>query len=764
MICAEGNRTVVRSRSVSAAPVLDMSGDPADRPIYVMWTSGSTGEPKAVLVAHRGVTRLIREREFMDIGPRDRLVFASNAMFDAATWEIWASLANGAALVVISSEDLVDARRLRSRFERTGVTCAFVTTSLFNHLVRSDPTMFGALTSVAVGGEPLHPSVMHSVLESGAPPARLINVYGPTECTTYSTWSLIERVPTDALRIPIGGPFIETELAVVDADGRPIHGGEEGELWIAGTGVALGYLGAPPENARFVDTTLDGHRGERWFRTGDLVRRLPDGALDCLGRIDRQVKVHGYRIEPGEIEAAITEHPGVAAAAVVAVRSGSTVSLTGFLVATDPTTVSGSIGIDDNADAEIDPEVILRALRRSLPHYMVPARLMMVDHLPITANGKLDEERLRSLVRGLPVEQEVDAPPVTDPFVEPVEEFVLESARAVIGDPRLGAHDDLWAAGLDSLSAIELLDTINGGDYGRFDTPEFVGLATVAQMARVLREAPVGTGVGTPTSSVVTLNPGGIAPAVFAIPGMGGTSARFTHVARGLGPDQPVMVIGPSGMHRPGPVHRTIEEMAEHVCAEIGARRGDGEVCVLLGYSAGGTVAHEAARRLQERGVTVRLVLLDAVPGVAGGEELARVRPSAASAAGSAEPPSMLVRLRRLGIRGSLRRLAAKLRRARIERRVARFMVDPGPPSFELERYEAFSRIQRSAVERYTPVRSDLRATLIRVDDGPLEDLCAPLFEHLDVHVVGGDHLTMLGATHAPEVVTILRSIIDRDE
>lgn len=184
VITSDGHRTGVLSRDVPDAPVLEMSGDPAERPIYVMWTSGSTGEPKAVVVPHRGVLRLIRERDFMDIGANDRLVFASNSMFDAATWEIWASLGNGAGLVVISPEDLVDAGRLRARFEETGVTRAFITTSLFNHLVRSDPTMFGSLVSVAVGGEPLNPAVMRTVLESGAAPTHLINVYGPTECTT----------------------------------------------------------------------------------------------------------------------------------------------------------------------------------------------------------------------------------------------------------------------------------------------------------------------------------------------------------------------------------------------------------------------------------------------------------------------------------------------------------------------------------------------------------------------------------------------------
>jgi len=745
VIESDGTQIIVRTREVDAAPLLDMSGDPAERPIYVMWTSGSTGEPKAVVVPHRGVVRLIRDRDFMDIGPSDRMVFASNAMFDAATWEIWASLANGAGLVVISPDDLVDARRLRARFEQTGVTRTFLTTSLFNHLVRSDPTMFGSLTSVSVGGESLNAAVMRTVLESGAAPTYLLNAYGPTECTTFACWRLIEDVPADALRIPIGGPICETELAVVDEQGQPVSGDEEGELWIAGTGVALGYFGSPPEMARFVEASLPGYVGSRWYRTGDLVRRLPDGALDCLGRIDRQVKIHGYRIEPGEIEAAITDQPGVSAAAVVTMRSGSTVSLLGFLVA--------------SAQHDVDREAILRRLRDSLPHYMVPARLIVIDNLPTTANGKLDEERLRLVARSVPPAPDPSTfdGRAADPGADPVLDFVLESARAVLGDANLYVNDDLWAAGLDSLSAIELLDTINGGDYGRFDTPEFDGLVTVAQLAEVLRHASiVDDGLAT-DSTVITFNAGGSARPVFAIPGTGGASARFTHLARGLGADQPLIVIGPSGMHRAGPVHRTIEEMAEHAIAEIDAHLGAGEVCVIIGYSLGGSIAYEAACRLDKRGVDVRLVILDAIPGVADGEELDRIRPPQPIP----EREALRTRVRNRGIAATLRRVPVAISDRRRLKRIKRLSVDPGPPSFDLERYGAFARIQKHAVETYCPEPSSLRATLIRVDDGPIEELSAHLFGHLDVHVVAGEHETMLALDRIPGILPILRPIIE---
>ncbi len=750
MIESEGSRSVVRSRDGVAARVLDMSSDAPDCPIYVMWTSGSTGEPKAVVVPHRGVTRLIRDHAFMDIGPQDRVAFASNSMFDAATWEVWAALGNGAGLVVISPDDLVDARRMRSRFEQTGVTHTFLTTSLFNHLVRSDPMMFGSLTSVSVGGEALNPSAIRAVLESGSAPTSLINAYGPTECTTFSAWGLIEHVPADAQRIPIGGPLMETELAVVDADGSPIFDGEEGELWIAGTGVALGYLGAPPEMERFVETTLLGHRGDRWYRTGDLVQRLPDGSFDCLGRIDRQIKIHGYRIEPGEIEGALISRPGVSAASVIALRSGSSVSLIGFLVAL--------------SHHEVNPDAILRDLRQMFPHYMVPARLLLLDHLPITANGKLDEDRLHALARSAPpsadqpgFEQPADVDS-EDPnaYLDLVAEFVLECARSILGDGQLRAEDDIWAAGLDSLAAIELLDTINGGEFGELAAPDFAGMTTVAELSQALRTSPVGDSETGRVSTSVRLNPAGTAPPLFAIPGAAGTSAQFMHLARALGTDQPIVVIGSSGLHHPGPVHRTIDAMAEHAIGEIDEVRRPGDLCLLLGFSSGASVAYESARRLRDCGVDVHLVILDAIPGLANGEQLALVRP----APPITERPPFHVRLRQRGLLDTVARAPAALRARRRLQRIEQYVAKPGPPSFDLERYAAFALIQKRAVEQYVAEPAGLPATLIRVDDGPLELLGRDLFDHLDVYVVGGVHETMLDVDHAPEVAAIIAATI----
>ena len=734
-ITVEHGELSVQTLRDSDPAVLDMSGSPADRPIYVMWTSGSTGGPKAVVIPHRGVLRLIHDRSLMDIRPEDRLAFASNTMFDAATWEVWASLGNGAALVVIDGDDLVDAGRLRTRLEASRVTLAFITTSLFNHLTRSDGEVFSTLHSVAVGGEALSPSVLRRVLASGSAPGAVLNVYGPTECTTFATCSRIVDVPVDAARIPIGSPILGTELAVVDASGEPVADGEEGELWIAGDGVAIGYLGDDERQDRFVSTALPGCSGTRWYRTGDLATRLPDGTIDCLGRIDRQIKVHGYRIEPSEIEQTIESHPGVRATAVIAQRSGSTVRLLGFVVADE---------------AGLDTDITLSELRRTLPAFMVPTRLVTVDHLPTTANGKLDEHRLVELATLSEVGPVQEG--WREALLHPADRFALECARTVLGMDHLQVDDDLWAAGLDSLSAIELLDMLADGEYGTFDTPEFQGLSTAEQMGRVLRRGGGARDDAGTDPTAVVLNRGGHLPPIFAVPGAAGTSSIYRPLAQALGEDRPIIVIGPRGMHRAGPVDRTIEAAAEHVCAVIEGTLDPREPCVLLGYSSGASIAFEVARLLDARGVEVRLVMLDAMPGVTDGPELAAVRPHTYILPSTAPPVKPE--------RGLFSRARARRRAHAERRRVQRFVDDPGPPSFETERYEAFLRIARAAVARFEPEPAPFPATLIRVDLGPIERLGAHLVPHLEVHVVGGDHATMLSRRHVHEVAAVLEPIL----
>jgi amino acid adenylation domain-containing protein/non-ribosomal peptide synthase protein (TIGR01720 family) len=294
------------------------SGATADSLAYVIYTSGSTGQPKGVAVTHRSIARLAFDTRYVPLSAKDRVAQASNASFDALTFEVWSPLVHGACVVGIPQEVLLSPPRLAEHLRREGVTVLFVTTALFNQVVREAPEAFSGLRTLLFGGEASDPRRVRALLQ-GAPPGRLLHVYGPTECTTFATWHLVEGVPEGATGIPIGRPLLNTSTYVLDPHGDPAPVGTPGELHIGGPGVARGYLNQPALTAeRFVPDPFSPEPGARMYRTGDLVRWLPEGAIEFLGRLDQQVKVRGFRIELGEIESALAAHPAVREAAVLA--------------------------------------------------------------------------------------------------------------------------------------------------------------------------------------------------------------------------------------------------------------------------------------------------------------------------------------------------------------------------------------------------------------------------------------------------------------
>ena len=587
---ADERGTITIDDRGGAGRVLDVADD---RPVYVMWTSGSTGDPKAVVIPHRGVVRLVRDRTLMDPRPDDRVAFASNPMFDATTWEVWSALSNGATIVVIDSTDLVDAARLRSRFETAGVTRVWLTTSLFDLLATADASMFGGLRTVVVGGEQVRTRTIRSVLTSDSPPDHVVNGYGPTECTVFATSHRVRAEDLVAPRIPIGSPLANTVIAVVDDNGRPVPTGDEGELWLGGDGVALGYLGDDGLVLdRFVDAELDEGGRRRWYRTGDIVRVDEHGCVDCLGRIDRQVKIRGHRVEPIEIEHGIATFEGVAEVAVVADRSSDNVRLHAFIVRNPP--------MNDD-DSFIDQ--IRDRLRAEFPAYMVPARLTVVDGLPLTANGKLDTAALLT----------VDAPPPTDgpsgsasDPPDPMVSMVLEQARVVLAHPHLGPDDDLWDAGLDSLAAVELASALSTVlDRGIHPT-EFVGHPTATAIAALVHTSRDGQSDG-----VTVFDPSSTADPMFVVIGRGTSPLAFRHMARDVTTIHRSLVVLESAELRPsGPSGGWVESVARSVADEVERRKPDG-VVLLGGWSAGGVIATEATSLLEQRGRDVRLMLFD---------------------------------------------------------------------------------------------------------------------------------------------------------
>lgn len=420
----------------------------ADDPVYVAYTSGSTGRPKGVVIPHRAVIRLVQEPVHCTIEPGERVANASNPAFDATTFEIWSSLTAGGTVVVLPTvTDLaLDAWVDLVRAER--ITSMFLTTSLFHMVAREQPGAFHGLRTLVVGGEQLDLATTRRVLAEG-PPGRLVNGYGPTETTTFATYfdcTLDSLAGLD--RVPIGFPLQRTRLQVLDGDLRPVPPGEPGELCIGGPGVGLGYLHRPDLTAeRFV---ADGLSGERMYRTGDIVRRLPGGALSLIGRRDRQIKMRGFRIELEEVERAVVGTGLVHSAFVEKLGDGPSASLICWVL---PTSAGGPAELLD--PAELAEELRARLAHR-LPSYMVPARWMVLDELPYGPTGKVDRARLLARLDTADDPPGADGTPAASPVPAELARIwceVLEVATAHPGDAFL----DL---GGNSILAVQLASRI----------------------------------------------------------------------------------------------------------------------------------------------------------------------------------------------------------------------------------------------------------------------------------------------------------------
>jgi amino acid adenylation domain-containing protein len=430
----------------------------------VIYTSGSMGTPKGVCVPHRGIARTAINVDYAPLTPQDVVPQISNCSFDAATWEIWGALLNGARLVIFPSRVVLNVRALVEAIRRHEITSLFITTALFNQVAAEVPAAFRKVRQVLFGGEAADPKWPAAILRSG-PPERLLNVYGPTETTTYATWHLIKEVPVDAHSIPICRPIANTTACVLDKRLNPVPIGAVGELFIGGDGVALGYLKRPELTA---EKFITHPRWGRLYRTGDLVRRLDAGELDFLGRADHQVKIRGFRVEPGEIENCLNSHPDVSQSIVIVRKDAAgTNQLVGYFT---PRKTPGP-GSDD----------LHAYLRAKLPDYMVPPFLIGLPQLPVNPNGKIDRQAL-------------PAPDVqssgTD-FVAPrnADEEVLAGIWGeLLGLQRVGVRDNYFQLGGHSLLVTQLISRIRTAFGMELPLHAVFEHPTIEQLAVLLNE------------------------------------------------------------------------------------------------------------------------------------------------------------------------------------------------------------------------------------------------------------------------------------
>ncbi|MCX4756931.1 amino acid adenylation domain-containing protein [Kitasatospora purpeofusca] len=603
---------LVDGGEADAHPAVPLAQHERTRPLtaedtaYVIYTSGSTGRPKGVPVTHHNVVRLFSATDhWFGFGAEDVWTLFHSYAFDFSVWELWGALLRGGRLVVVPHLVSRDPAAFLDLLARERVTVLNQTPSAFYQLSAADRERPGtelALRYVVFGGEALELGRLDDWYERHADDApTLVNMYGITETTVHVSYIALDRASAAAgSSSTIGVNIPDLRIYVLDQYLQPVPPGVTGEMYVAGAGLARGYLGRPAlSSERFVAdpyAELFGERGTRMYRSGDLARRRADGVLEYFGRADQQVKIRGFRIELGEIEAVLAAHPAVADAAVI-VRED---------VPGDKRLVGYAV-LAPGADLVTGEELRTRTAA-DLPVHMVPSAVVLLDRLPLTANGKLDR-------RALPA-PDAPAAGAGRPPRNPREQQLCELFAEVLGVPAVGVEDDFFALGGHSLLVVRLAGRIRavlGLEVGigtLFQAP------TVAALDTALSADAPGADALDVLLPLRPTAPGRRNP-LFAVHPAGGLSWCYTGLIRNIPADVPIYGLQAQGVGAATadePLPATMEDLAAHYVDRLREVQPEGPYR-LLGWSTGGIIAHAMAARLEELGCVVELLaVLDAYP------------------------------------------------------------------------------------------------------------------------------------------------------
>ena len=551
---------------------------------YVSFTSGSTGPPKGVCITHRGVVRLVRNTNYARLTPDEVFLQWSPIAFDASTFEVWAPLLNGARLVLFPPEPFSHAI-LRDLIRSQGISTLWLTAGVFHQIVERDVEVLQGIRQLLVGGDVLAVGLVQTAAER-LDGCQIINGYGPTENTTFTCCYPVRLpLPTTA-SVPIGRPISNTSVYVLDSDGKQVAVGEPGELAIAGDGLARGYLNLPElTSQRFISKRFGDGPPLRLYLSGDWVRYLPDGNLEFLGRMDRQIKLRGFRVELPAIEKALASHDCVYEAAVLTQGSATHKRLEAYIV--------------PKSGAVLTNQALREFLSSQLPDYMLPHDFFYLSEMPLTPSGKMDHQALAKLGEALPVEGDREMS-----FARTRTEKVLAQLWGeALGRQEVDIDEKFLDAGGDSLQAVGLVLSIERKLNKRVSVAA-IGRETVRTLANLLDRLPVCE--SNVNDGVLLMNngaTGGDRAPLFFVPGQAGDDLHcYLHVIADLPKKQQVYGLQ---VHEYG--FETIEETAAYYIQQLHQSQPSGPY-FLCGFCFGGLVAFEMAQQLQALGERVELL------------------------------------------------------------------------------------------------------------------------------------------------------------
>ena len=692
---------------------------------YVIYTSGSTGKPRGVLLPHAGLVNYNTSVARMySLGPDDRILQFCSISFDIAVEELFATWMSGATLVLRSEMPLAVPEFLEWVGQQR-VTILDLPTAYWHEWVHDLPELKKpvppSVRLVVVGGEKASSAALATWLHSVGDRVRWINSYGPTEASISVTSYEPKVSPGYSVpdNIPIGRPFGNCRVYLLDRYLNPVPVGVPGEMHVGGVCLAKGYLNRPElTEQKFITDPFSSESGARLYKTGDLARYLPSGDIEFLGRGDDQVKIRGFRVELGEIESALAKHPGVNELAVVARQDASGEKrLIAYLT---PAQKSRPTAAD-----------LRRYLQQHLPDYMVPSTFVVLEAMPMTPNGKIDR-------RGLP-EPEGEASSVQAAATDAFEARLVNIWEEVLGKKPIGITDNFFELGGHSLLAARLMHRMGQAIGKTIPLAMLLQAPTIEQLAVLLKQ----DGWSHHWSSLVPMQPAGSHPPFFCVHGVGGNVLNFRELARRMVPDHPFYGIQARGLDGKQPCFTSIEEIAAHYITEIKTVQPHGPYFV-GGYSLGGIVAYEIAQQLRARGEHVGLLgLLDTYAG-----NLSSIS-------------STVLRLLRHPSRQTLFRDLPLIATESIQRRFKSLMTS--------RILKHVQQTNQAAGDRYVLRPYGGKITLFRASEASLrsfEDLYSTWTnlagEGLEVHKITGNHKGILVKPQVDQLAAQLKACIDK--